>query len=197
MIFILQAFLLYSEYEFVKCACFLWILAQHGIGENHPASFDARRAPEQRSPLRNLRSATQSPAIPRGPCLWSSSLQDRETCVLRHEPRKRSLYSVARTPEIPRGCVPPKASLSRHIRFIGLKYLWLILDPFVIEMSRLAQSTLTYYLYSSFINGSLVFSYLSAPGRQCACLVPKPRGGLVLESVSTDPVPPGRETCIL
>ena len=25
MIFILQAFLLYSEYEFVKCACFLWI----------------------------------------------------------------------------------------------------------------------------------------------------------------------------
>ena len=44
-------------------------------------------------------------------------------------------------------------------------------------MSRLAQSTLTYYLYSSFINGSLVFSYLSTPGRQCACLVPRPRGG--------------------
>ena len=60
-----------------------------------PTPFDGRRASEQRSPLRNLRSATQSPAIPRRPCLWSSSLQDRETCVLRHEPRKGNLYSVA------------------------------------------------------------------------------------------------------
>ena len=34
-----------------------------------PTPFDGRRASEQRSPLRNLRSATQSPAIPRRPCL--------------------------------------------------------------------------------------------------------------------------------
>ena len=98
MIFILQAFLLYSEYELVKCACFLWILAQQGIGENHPASFDARRAPEQRSPLRYLRSATQSPAIPRRAV--SLKLVPPGQGNLCPEPRtpKGNLFSVARTP---------------------------------------------------------------------------------------------------
>ena len=50
--------------------------------------------------------------------------------------------------------------------------LWLL-----VEMSRLAQSTLFYYFHSSVINVSLVVSYRSTPGRQCACLVPRPRGG--------------------
>ena len=132
------------------------LLAQHGLGENHPASFDARRAPEQRSPLRNLRSATQSPAIPRGPCLWSSSLQDRETCVLRHEPRKGNLYSVARTPESPGGCVPPNASISRHIRFIAFKHIELVLALLVSrDVSPRSQCAIRYF-HSWSVNRAVV-----------------------------------------
>ena len=48
------------------------------------------------------------------------------------------------------------------------------------EHANLVNANLVFF-HSSFIDGSLVLSYLSAPGRQCACLVPRPRGGLVRE----------------
>ena len=145
----------------------------------------------------------------------SSSLQDRETCVLRHEPRKGNLYSVARTPESPGGCVPPNASLSRHIRFIAFKHIELILELLVNRDVSPRSEYANRYFHSSSINGAVVdpvsFDGRRAPEQRSPLrnlrsatqspAIPRGRVSEARPSRTGKPVSrstiPERETCIL
>ena len=132
MIFILQAFLLYSEYEFGTCACFLWISTYTFFLKVNVISATrtwrespclVRRSSGPRTEVSPAKLAFRDTVSRNSPGAVSLKLVPPGQGNLCPEPRtpKGNLYSVARTPEIPGGCVPPNASLSRHIRFIGFK----------------------------------------------------------------------------
>ena len=112
-------------------------------------------------------------------------------------PRVGNLYSLTRTPD-GQGGSRYRMQVSRGTKgFVGFNHIKDLWSCLLVEMSCLVRRTLTCYFHFALVNLSSVVVHLSVPGRQCACLVPRPRGGLVLEFVSTDPVLPWWETGIL
>ena len=136
MIFILQAFLLYSEYEFGKCACFLWISTFTFFKVNvisatrtwRESNCLVRRSSNPRTEVSPAKLAFRNTASRNSPGAVSLKLVPPGQGNLCPEPRtpKGNLFSVARTPglfETPRFfCRPLPLPHTHTVYFEKTKY---------------------------------------------------------------------------